>query len=148
MPRPKGGAADEAAAEATAAAIAKELRGKFDSEVVRKEALKMYKTFSGVLDAEAVSKKIMAKREAKRAKNGKSPLLPILYSYVCPYSPLPSPLSHRHHHHYHRFHYALCPSDRIAARPPFLIFIIIPNYVLIILWYYVIYVKGLMLLIY
>ena len=84
MPRPKGGAADEAAAEATAAAIAKELRGKFDSEVVRKEALKMYKTFSGVLDAEAVSKKIMAKREAKRAKNGKSPLLPILYSYVCP----------------------------------------------------------------
>ena len=65
MPRPpKGGAADEAAAEATAAAIAKELRGKFDSEVVRKEALKMYKTFSGVLDAEAVSKKIMAKREA------------------------------------------------------------------------------------
>ena len=85
MPRPpKGGAAAEAAAEATAAAIAKELRGKFDSEVVRKETLKMFTTFSGILDAEAVSKKIMAKREAKRAKNGISPLLPILYSYVCP----------------------------------------------------------------
>ena len=66
---PKGGAAAEAAAEATAAAIAKELRGKFDSEVVRKETLKMFTTFSGILDAEAVSKKIMAKREAKRAKN-------------------------------------------------------------------------------
>ena len=62
MPRPpKGGAAAEAAAEATAAAIAKELRGKFDSEVVRKETLKMFTTFSGILeDAEAVSKKIMA----------------------------------------------------------------------------------------
>ena len=42
MPRPKGGAADEAAAEATAAAIAKELRGKFDSEVVRKDALFLF----------------------------------------------------------------------------------------------------------
>ena len=82
MPRPKGGAADEAAAEATAAAIAKELRGKFDSEVVRKETLKMFRTFSGILDAEAVSKKIMAKREAKRAKNGKSPLLPLALAIV------------------------------------------------------------------
>ena len=67
MPRPKGGAAGEAAAEATAAAIAKELGGKFDADVVRKMVHKMYTTFSGVLDAEAVSKKIMAKREAKRA---------------------------------------------------------------------------------
>ena len=49
MARPKGeGPADEeVAAEATVAAIVKELGDKFDGDLVRKVATKMYTSFSG-----------------------------------------------------------------------------------------------------
>ena len=58
MARPKGGGAayEEVAAEATVAAIVKELGDKFDGDLVRKVATKMYKTFSGHLAIESYRK--------------------------------------------------------------------------------------------
>ena len=66
MARSKGGgpADEEIAAKATVAAIVKELEARFDVDLVRKVATKMFKTFSSHLDAEAVAKKRRPRRRS------------------------------------------------------------------------------------